>query len=118
MSIPTLFIGGAWHTTTSAMVQETFDEIFGKGVVTKVDGVKRNGDGRDYMLFFIYTNPKATAELEKFIDQIKRKGSANVIYDDHEHFWKVQLNQKQQKKGKRIMSEEEEAGLKLKRVGY
>jgi len=115
MSTPTMFIGGAWHTTTSALVQDTFDEIFGKGVITKVDGVKRNGEGRDYMLFFIYTNPKATPELERFIDQIKRNGSANVIYDDAEHFWKVQLNQQKQKKGKRIMTEEEEAGRKLKR---
>jgi hypothetical protein len=116
MSSASLFIGGAWHTTTTKMVQDTFDEIFGAGVITKVDGVKRNGDGRDYMLFFIYTAPKATPELEKFIDQIKRKGSANVIYDELDHFWKVQLNQKAPK-GKRVMSEEEEAGLKLKR-GY
>jgi len=114
MSTPTLFIGGAWHTTTAAMVQATFDEIFGAGVITKVDAVKRNGEGRDYMLFFIYT-AKETPELEKFMDQIKRNGSANVIYDDDEHFWKVQLNQKQAKKGKRIMSEEEEAGRKLRR---
>ena len=112
MSTPTLFIGGAWHTTTSAMVQETFDEIFGKGAITKVDGVKRKGDTRDFMLFFIYT--KSTPDLERFMDQIKRNGSANVIYDEDEHFWKVQLNQKQSK-GKRVMSEEEEAGRKLRR---
>jgi len=115
MSSPTLFIGGAWHTTTAELVQATFDEIFGAGVVTKVDGVKRNGEGRDYMLFFIYTAPKATTELERFIEQINRNGSANVIYDDDEHFWKVQLNQKQQKKGKRVMTEEEEAGRKMRR---
>ena len=113
MSTPTLFIGGAWHTTTTAMVQDTFDEIFGKGVVTKVDGVKRTGE-RDYMLFFIYTAPKLTLGLERFMDQIKRNGSANVIYDEDEHFWKVQLNQKANK-GRRVMSEEEEAGRKMRR---
>jgi len=114
MSTPTLFIGGAWHTTTAKMVQDTFDEIFGKGVIMKVDGVKRTGETRDFMMFFIYTNPKATSELERFMDQVKRNGSANVIYDDDEHFWKVQLN-KTQKKGKRVMSEEEEGGRKLRR---
>jgi hypothetical protein len=114
MSTPTLFIGGAWHTTTADMVQTTFDEIFGKGMITKVDGVKRNGEGRDYMLFFIYTNPKQSVELEKFVEQVKRNGSANVIYDDDEHFWKVQLNTKV-KKGIRVMTEEEEAVRKLKR---
>ena len=114
MSTPTLFIGGAWHTTTAAMVQQTFDEIFGTGVITKVDGVKRTGDARDYMLFFIYT-AKPTPELEKFISQITRNGSANVIYDDDDHFWKVQLNQQKPKKGKRVMSEEEEAGRKMRR---
>jgi len=114
MSTPTLFIGGAWHTTTAEMVQTTFDEIFGKGVITKVDGVKRNGEGRDYMLFFIYTNPKQSVELERFVEQVKRNGSANIIYDDDEHFWKVQLNTKV-KKGIRVMTEEEEAGRKLKR---
>ena len=113
MSSPTLFIGGAWHTTTADLVQTTFDEIFGEGVVTKVDGVKRSGEGRDYMLFFIYT--KATPELDRFMEQIHRNGSANVIYDDDEHYWKVQLNQKQQKKGRRVMTEEEEAGRKLRR---
>jgi len=116
MSTPTLFIGGAWHTTTAAMVQTTFDEIFGKGVVTKVDGVKRTGDGRDFMLFFIYTTPKQTPELEKFISQVTRNGSANIIYDDDEHFWKVQLNTKV-KKGIRVMTEEEEVGRKIKRLG-
>ena len=114
MSTPTLFIGGAWHTTTSDMVQQTFDEIFGAGVITKVDGVKRKGETRDYMMFFIYTNPKSMPQLDKFMDQIKRNGSANVIYDDQNHFWKVQLN-KTATKGKRVMTEEEEAGRKLRR---
>jgi len=109
-----MFIGGAWHTTTAAMVQQTFDEIFGVGIITKVDGVKRKGDARDYMLFFIYTNPKTTPELDKFIGQIQRNGSANIIYDEQDHFWKVQLN-KTQSKGKRVMTEEEEAGRRLKR---
>jgi hypothetical protein len=97
------------------MVLETFDEIFGTGAITKVDGVRRTGDSRDYMLFFIYTNPKPTPELERFLDQVKRNGSANVVYDEDEHFWKVQLNQKAAKKGKRVMTEEEEAGRKLRR---
>lgn len=111
MSIPTLFIGGAWHTTTAELVQQTFNEIFGD-VVNKVEGVKRTGQ-RDYMLFFIYTNKK-TPEFDKFIAQIQRNGSANVIYDEQEHFWKVQLNQ-QKAKGRRVMTEEEEAGMKLRR---
>ena len=115
MSTATLFIGGAWHTTTAVMVQETFDEIFGKGVITKVDGVKRTGETRDYMMFFIYTNPTPTSELERFLEQVKRNGSANVIYDDSEHFWKVQFNNKTPNKGKRVMTEEEEAGRKLRR---
>ena len=113
MSTPTLFIGGAWHTTTAELVQQTFDEIFGEGVITKVDGVKRTGVSRDYMLFFIYTN-KNTPELDKFIAQIQRNGSANIIYDEQEHFWKVQLNQVKAK-GRRVMTEEEEAGIKLRR---
>jgi len=115
MSTPSLFIGGAWHTTTASMVQETFDEIFGKGIITKVDGVKRTGETRDFMMFFIYTNPKTTPELERFMEQVTRNGSANIIYDEHEHFWKVQLNNKPANKGKRVMTEEEEAGRRLRR---
>jgi hypothetical protein len=108
MSTPTLFIGGAWHTTTAAMVQQTFDEIFGLGGITKVDGVKRKGDKRYYMLFF-YTNPNTI--LDKFIDQIHRNGSANIIYDDQEHFWKVQLY-KTHSNTKRVMNEEHASKLR------
>lgn len=89
VSIAELFIGGAFHTCDPFMVHQTFDSIFGKGIVGSVDGVKTSKHGKDFMLFFIHI-ASSSPLFDLFLARIRTEKQVRIMYDDP-HFWKIQL---------------------------